>query len=168
MSDDASLLADFEHMFELAPVSLWLEDFSGVRALFERWRAEGVREIEPHLRAHPQAVAAYGAAIRVLKVNQRTLQLLAAPDQATLERSLPQIFRDDMHAHALPEIVQLWAGEGGFSNQTVNYALDGRRLDVRVRGRILPGHEQTWDRVLVSLEDNTEPMRAQRELARSE
>ena len=25
---------DFEHMFELAPVSLWLEDYSAVRRLF--------------------------------------------------------------------------------------------------------------------------------------
>ena len=32
----------------------------------------------------------------------------------------------------------------GFSNQTVNYALDRRSLDVRIRGRILPGHEDTW------------------------
>ena len=27
---------DFEHMFELAPVSLWLEDYSAVRRLFEQ------------------------------------------------------------------------------------------------------------------------------------
>ena len=35
---------DFEHMFELAPVSLWLEDYSAVRRLFEQWRAAGVVE----------------------------------------------------------------------------------------------------------------------------
>ncbi|ODU07091.1 MAG: histidine kinase [Rubrivivax sp. SCN 71-131] len=168
MSDAASVLADFEHMFELAPVSLWLEDFSGVRALFERWRAAGVTDVAAYLRAHPQGVQDYGAAIRVVQVNQRTLQLLAAPDQATLERSLGQVFRDDMLEHAIPEIEQLWAGSQGFATQTVNYALDGRRLDVRVRGRILPGHEERWDRVLVSLEDDTAPMRAQRALQHSE
>lgn len=168
MSDHASTPSDDESMFELAPVSLWLEDFSGVRALFERWRARGVRDIRAHLLEHPQCVQDYGAVIRVLKVNRRTLQLLAAPDQATLERSLAQVFRDDMYAHAIPEIEQLWTGGEGFDNLTVNYALDGRRLDVHVRGRILPGHEQTWDRVLVSLEDRTEAMQAQRELQRSE
>ena len=42
---------DFEEMFELAPVSLWLEDYSGLRALFERWRAEGVADLRAHLNA---------------------------------------------------------------------------------------------------------------------
>ena len=34
-------LRDDAEMFDLAPVSLWLEDFSGVRALFEEWRPAG-------------------------------------------------------------------------------------------------------------------------------
>jgi hypothetical protein len=36
-----SSAADFEHMFELAPVSLWLEDYSALKHLFDAWRAEG-------------------------------------------------------------------------------------------------------------------------------
>lgn len=168
MSSALSSQADFEHMFELAPVSLWLEDYSAVRALFARWRGEGVTDLGQHLRQRPERVAEYGAAIRVLKVNRRTLQLLAAPDQATLEASLGRVFSGDMHAHAIAEIEQLWSGALEFSNQTVNYALDGRRLDVHIRGRILPGHEQAWDRVLISLEDNTEALHARRQLQRSE
>ena len=54
-----------------------------------------------------------------------------------------------MHHKAACEWESLWNGELEFFNETVNYALDGRRLDVQVRGRILPGHEQTWSRVLV-------------------
>ena len=30
---------DDAEMFDLAPVSLWLEDYSGIRQLFEEWRA---------------------------------------------------------------------------------------------------------------------------------
>ena len=40
---------DYEHMFELAPVSLWLEDYSALRQLFTRWRAEGVSAPAPDL-----------------------------------------------------------------------------------------------------------------------
>ena len=32
-------------MFDLAPVSLWIEDYSAVKALFEQWRAEGVDDL---------------------------------------------------------------------------------------------------------------------------
>lgn len=159
---------DFEHMFELAPVSLWLEDYSAVRRLFEQWRAAGVVDVVPHLRRHPECVRAYGASIRLLRVNRRTLELFAAPDQATLEASLDQVFRGDMFESAIAEIAQLWDGVPEYANQTVNYALDGRRLDVRIRGRILPGYEGCWSRVLVSLEDVTERVQARLHLERSE
>ncbi|HQQ70007.1 MAG TPA: PAS domain-containing protein, partial [Alicycliphilus sp.] len=168
MQSVSSPATDFEHMFELAPVSLWLEDYSAVRRLFAQWRAQGVTDVAQYLRSNPGAIPAYGAAIKLLRVNQRTLQLFAAPDQATLEASLDQVFRDDMYENAIAEIAQLWDGVPEFANQTVNYALDGRRLDVRIRGRILPGYEDSWSRVLLSLEDVTERVQARLRLERSE
>ena len=168
MSNPLSSAADFEHRFDLAPVSLWLEDWSGVRTLLQRWKNQGVVDLQGFLRGHPERVREYGAAIRILKVNRRTLALFAAADQATLQASLDRIFRDDMLEPAIAELSQLWSGALEFSNQTVNYALDGRRLDVFIRGRILPGHEASWDRVLVSLEDNTVQERARVQLQESE
>ena len=160
--------ADFVHMFALAPVSLWLEDYSALRELLEQWRAEGVTDLRSHLGKHPECIRQGTASLRVLQVNQRTLQLFTADSQAQLLASLDQVFRDDMHHQVACEWEPLWAGELEFFNQTVNYALDGRRLDVQVRGRILPGHEHTWDRVLVSLEDITEQKESARQLLRSE
>ncbi len=62
----------------------------------------------------------------------------------------------------------LWTGNLDFSNQTVNYALDGRRIDAQILVRVLQGHEGTWDRVLVSLQDITAEVTAKAELNRSE
>ncbi len=168
MSSSPSPDNDFEHMFDIAPVSLWLEDFSALKTLLDGWRSQGVTDVEAYVRADPARMQAYGAALKVLKVNRRTLELFAAPDQATLLASLDSIFRGDMHQEAIEELRQLWSGALEFSNQTVNYALDGRRLDVHIRGRILPGHEDRWDRVLVSLEDNTEQIESRARLLRSE
>ena len=73
-----------------------------------------------------------------------------------------------MHDAVANELAQLWSGRLEFSNQTVNYALDGRRLDVQIHARILPGYEDSWSRVLVSLEDVTAHMHSGNELRRSE
>ena len=165
---DPTVGADFEHMFDLAPVSLWLEDYSGVRQLFARWRSQGVEDVVDFLTRHPERISDYGTSIRVLRVNQRTLTLFAAPDERTLVSSLYRVFCGDMAQHVMAEIAQLWSGIHEFDNQTVNYALDGRRLDVHVRGRVLPGYEACWSRVLVSLEDNTAEQRSRAALADSE
>ena len=168
MSFSLSTGADFERMFELAPVSLWLEDYSALKQIFDAWRAEGVTDIRAHLAADPARVRQCSGALKLLKVNQRTLELFAAPSQQVLEDNLDKVFRDDMHDAVSHELAQLWAGHMEFANQTVNYALDGRRLDVKIRARILPGYEANWSRVLVSLEDTTAEMRAARQLRRSE
>ena len=36
---------DFEDMFDLAPVSLWMEDYSDLKQLFDAWRAAGVTDL---------------------------------------------------------------------------------------------------------------------------
>lgn len=160
--------ADYEHMFELAPVSLWLEDFSELKRLFDGWRAQGVTDIRVHLAEDPARLRQCSASLRVLQVNRRTLELFSADSQQHLEANLDKVFRDDRHDTAAHELAQLWDGQLEFSNQTVNYALDGRRLDVLVRARILPGHEDDWSRVLVSLEDNTQQHNSARQIQRSE
>jgi diguanylate cyclase (GGDEF)-like protein len=151
--------------FAYAPVSLWLEDYSGLCAVFERWRADGVTDLAAHLRADAARLAACTQAMRVVAVNERTLALFEAPDQATLVAHLPRILRDDTKDGLLQELVQLWDGAEAFSGQSVNYTLGGKRLDVEVRGRILPGHAQDWAQVLVAIEDVTPREEAGRALA---
>lgn len=163
-----SQAADFESMFELAPVSLWLEDYSALRRLFDQWRAEGVEDLRAHLADDPQRLQACSRCLQVLRVNRRTLDLFAASSQQQLVSQLHQVFRDDMHHTLVHELEQLWNGHLEVANQTVNYTLDGRRLDVQVRIRVLPGHEQQWERVLVSLEDVTQQTQGVRRLQRSE
>lgn len=168
MSPSLSSGTDFEHMFDLAPTSLWLEDFSALKRLFDAWRAEGVTDLREHLAQDPARVRQCIACYKVLQVNRRTLELFAASSQTELMENLDKVFRDDMQTQVAHELSQLWAGSPEFSNQTVNYALDGRRLDVKIRARILPGHEVTWSRVLVSLDDVTSQVRSAHQLQRSE
>ena len=160
--------ADFELLFDSAPISLWLEDYSALKTQFDAWRAQGVVDLEAHLRAAPHYVAQCAQCLKVLRVNQQTLTVFAARDQQDLVSRLGEVFRDDTFEQMLAELLQLWSGNLNFSNQSVNYALDGRRLDIHIHVRVLQGHEARWDRVLVSLEDVTDKVKAQSLLMASE
>jgi len=161
-SSVSSTSDDLDGMFDLAPVSLWIEDYGDLKRKLDGWRAEGVTDLVTHLSADPQRVSDCMALLKVLRVNQHTLRLFAADSQQTLLGALDRVFRGDMSATVVHELDQLWRGQLTFESETVNYALDGRRLDVRVRARVLPGHEDSWSRVLVSLDDVTERVAAQR------
>lgn len=155
-------------VFDLAPVSLWLEDFSGVKALFEGWRRAGVTSLREHLIAHPARVKECTSRIRVLQVNNKTLELFAATDLAHLVGNLDRVFRDDMLLTLIEEFVQLWEGKTEFVSSAVNYSLAGDRLDIQLKVSILPGHEANWTRVLFAIEDVTDREQARRLLIGSE
>lgn len=162
------MTADFEEMFELAPVSLWLEDYSALHALFADWRAVGVLDLRAHLNADRARVAECSRCIRVVRVNRRTLALFGADSTEHLVANLDRVFRDAMLAPHIEELVALWEGRNGFSSQTVNYSLAGERLDILVNGTVLPGHRDDWSRVLVAIEDITARTSAEARIAQSE
>ena len=160
-SDDAK-------MFDIAPVSLWIEDYSAVRALFEQWRAVGVTDVKAFLATSPERVRQCAQRIRVLKVNRKTLSLFGARDLDHLMANLDRVLRDDTFKSHIQELAQLWDGQTTFSSDTVNYTLAGERLDIQLHGTILPGHEQSWDRVMIAIEDVTGREKARRRLIDSE
>ncbi|MFO1352677.1 MAG: diguanylate cyclase [Gammaproteobacteria bacterium] len=159
---------DYRKLFEMAPVSLWLEDYTGVKATLDDWRASGVTNLRAFLREHPEEAGACAARIRVLEVNRKTLEMFAARDIDHLVANLDKVFRDDMHERFIEDLVQMWRNGPYIRIETVNYTLEGKRLDISLNTAPLAGHEHNWDRVLVSIEDITERARAQRNLARSE
>ncbi|HSR75343.1 MAG TPA: hypothetical protein VLN57_02050 [Xanthobacteraceae bacterium] len=112
-SDDAMI-------FELAPISLWLQDLSEVKTLFADWRKAGVTRLQDFLLEDPRRARACWEKSRVLKVNERTLKLFEAGDLQHLVDNLGVIFRDDTFHAYVEELAQLWEGRSQFFSQTVN------------------------------------------------
>jgi len=155
-------------LFDLAPVSLWLEDFSGVYELLQSWRSEGVTDIRRFLTDDPAAIGKYFSRIRVLKVNQRTLDLYGAKDLDALLAAGDRIFDNSDQNAAIAEISQLWNGALSYRTETINYALDGSRLDIRLNVNRLADAVRPWDRMLMAIEDFTAEKRARQAAASNE
>jgi diguanylate cyclase (GGDEF)-like protein len=149
-------------IFDLAPIAMWIEDFSGVQAQFELWRQQGVTDIQAFLKADVSRVAACSQRIKILRVNQKTLDLFEADSQEHLIDNLATVFRDEMLASHVNELVALWDGGLDFSGSAVNYTLSGRRLDIQLRGAVLPGYEHSLGRLLLTTEDVTSREEARR------
>lgn len=152
----------FQMLFEHAPISLWEEDYSGIKSFFDGLRAQGVTDLAAHLDAHPEQIEDCMKRIQVLDVNQQTLTLLGAASKRELVANLDSVFRDEMRRHMRSELLALWGGELTWSGEGVNYTLQGQPVDIRLNWRILPGHEEDWSSVLVTIEDITEIREAER------
>lgn len=155
-------------LFENSPVSLWEEDLSAVKARIDELRAAGVDDFEAHFQAHPEEVAGAVAATKVLSVNQAALLLHKAETKDQLLAGLSETFTDESFEAFRDELVHLASQTTSYEREATVKTLDGQRRDVLVRFRVVPGHEKTWSRVLVSLVDITKRKRAEEDLRQSE
>ncbi len=150
-----------DHLFEASPVSLWEEDYSAVKAFFDTLRADGVTNLQTYLDEHPEAVAHCMSLIRVLDVNQRTLELFKAGSKGELLGNLDKVFRDEMETHFARELMDLWKGKLVYERDGINYALDGEPVHIHLDFRVMPGHEDDFSWVLVAIQDITARKKAE-------
>ena len=151
----------FHNLFMHAPISLWEEDYSALKREFDQLRSRGVMDLHAHLAAHPEAVNRFMSLIRVLDVNQKTINLFEAKDKETLLANLDKVFRDEMSSHFTNELVDMWNGKTYYEREGVNYALSGERVNVHLHWTLMPGHEKDFDWVLVALQDITARKKAE-------
>jgi PAS domain-containing protein len=157
-------VASEEHargLFEHSPISMWLEDYSGVKAFLDDIRAQSITDIRAYLEAHPDELVGSMARIKVLDVNHQTLVMFGAKTKEELLSQLDKVFRGDMTRHYTDELVSMWRGNLSFEGEGVNYALNGDPIDIDLRWSVMPGYEDTWERALVSLIDITARKKAE-------
>ncbi len=141
--------------FELSPIAMWLEDYSEIKKQFDIWREQGVQDLFSFLLEDESRILECARKIKLLKVNSKTLELYQAKDFEHLCQNLHLVFKGDMSKSHIKELVALWNGETHFSNSAVNYTLTGERLDIQLKGIVLPQHEHDLSLLLITTEDIT-------------
>ena len=149
-------------IFNLAPIPMWLEDYSEIKQQFDIWRSQGIVDLKSFLQENPELITMCAHKIKIIDVNKKTLQLFEANNQFHLCQNLNIIFQQDMFNAHMHELVALWNGQTEFLSTTTNYTLSGKKLDIKLRGIVLPGSEQSLERVLITTEDITDYQNAHR------
>jgi diguanylate cyclase (GGDEF)-like protein len=151
----------YHNLFAHAPISLWEEDYSGIKALFDELRAQGVTNLEAHLAGRPELVDRFMGLIRVLDVNRRTLNLFGADSKEALLSNLDKVFRDEMSIHFTRELVDMWNGRTSYEREGINYSLNGDPINVHLDWQLMPGYENDFSWVQVALQDITARKKAE-------
>ena len=140
-------------LFALSPVSLWVEDFSEVKAMLDEVREQGITDFRTFVDVHPEFIFSCMERIRVIDVNQQTLTLFGATSKDELLARLPEIFRDEMNRSFAEQLFDCWNNVLFQSRETLNYSLRGDPINLHMQWAVLPGHEADWDLVQVALTD---------------
>jgi len=157
----------YRSLFHNSPISLWEEDLSGVKAFLDELKARGVEDFHAHFDACPDDLEECVRRIRIIDVNQATVDMLEAPDKRSLLSGLEQIFTRESLRVARDEFALLAAGGHRYSGELDHRTMNGRIIRVAVHFNVAPEDRKTLSRVVVSLIDITARRRMERELERA-
>ncbi|MFQ5705021.1 MAG: PAS domain S-box protein [Gemmatimonadales bacterium] len=158
----------FRGLFENAPVSIWEEDFSQVKSYLDEVGFFDADDYEAFLNDRPQVVRQCAKLVKVLAVNRRALELQEARNESELRAGLMKTFTEKSYEAFKTELAAIGRGETTCEVEAEVMTLKGSMRDVAVRFSIVPGHEETLSRVLVSLLDVTDRNRARDAAAESQ
>jgi signal transduction histidine kinase len=148
------------------PVPLWDVDARAARRVFDRLRADGVTDLDEHLRRRPDLVDIACEIVVVTEANRDAVELMGAADATELQRPVDYLFSIARET-ARRVMLANFAGERNHVEQTKIRTLDGRVRDVLLLVTFpVPGEQ--LDTTLVMMLDNTAALEAEARLRQME
>jgi len=146
----------FRRMFSDSPIALRLEDFSAVKAWINRISHEHGENLHDYLLRNPDEFTMALSSARVVDLNDATLMLFKARDVKELQSRLHTILSQEYFKEALEIIIAMHSGATTLERELAYQRLDGKKIFTITKLSILPGYEESWERVLFSNLDITE------------
>ena len=146
----------YRSIFENSPVSLWEEDFSGVKQYLDQLKRKGINDLRGHFESNPDDLTTCVSLIRIIDLNQVSAELFKKSREDLIEHGLINSFDENSREFFLDEILHFYAGGTRFNGVVTFTDSDGGTNETLVSLVIAPGWEDNWGKVLVVVQDITE------------
>jgi len=153
--------SSYRSIFENSPVSMWIEDFSEVKRYVDDLQASGIEDINEFFLENPDEVTKCTQLVKLIDVNQATIDLHNVRSKAHLLGNLNDIILEDALDMFREEIVAITGGKQYFAKEASMLNLSGENKHLLVQLIVPPDYEETLSRVLVFMEDLTERAKSQ-------
>lgn len=141
-------------LFSESPISLWEEDFSEVKTILDEI---GPKEmIIDRLKEDNELVQECVNAVKILDINQATIELYNAESKSDLIQNLTRVLVVESLDEFRNELIALIEGSTSYECEIYQKKLTGELLYGWLRLSIPPGYESTWERVYISIVDITD------------
>ena len=170
---EASLLqseARLESMFEYSPIAIWEEDFSMVKNQLEYLKKSGINDLKEYFTENPDKLKNIISKVKVIGINETSLKIFGTKTKNEIFTKLDELFTvtDETTKVFIDEMIALSLGKTRFEGETLIMTPGGRKKNLLLTLTVMPGHEHTLSKVLVSFIDITQRKEAEDALQKSE
>jgi two-component system, LuxR family, sensor kinase FixL len=152
----------YRNLIQYLPTALWQVDSRRMAAIFDRLKADGVRDIAAYLDQHPDLIKLAGDVVCVTDVNRDAISLFRANNAADLIKPIQYLF---VAARGLAKRVMAahFEGRRNFIEETRILAFDGTMIDVLFTVTY-PRPPEQLDTTFVTIQDISERLNAEQQL----
>ncbi len=146
---------NFRTLFENSPISLSVQDFSAAKRKLDGLKAKGITNIPDYLRSHPGFVAECAALVKVIDVNQSTLDYFRAKKKEEIQdlfRNVTPQFLEDFSR----ELEAVARGQTSYKAEATRSIMSNENKFHLLSWSAMPGCEKDLSRVLLSVVDISE------------
>lgn len=153
----------YRTIFDSSGVSLWEEDFSELYRILELVRNTGVTDFREYLKRHPEFVDESIKSIKVIDVNQATLDLFKVKNKEKLMLYIESTFTRKSREVFIKYLISFYYGHMEFESETEYKDTEGNIINAILK-IISPDDLKLRKHSIVSITDISARVRAEKEL----
>lgn len=154
----------YKYLFEQSPTSIWEQDFSEVHRYITSLKKSGIKDFRMYFKDYPKEVKKCVGMVSIIDLNKMSLSLYNAKNKHDLITNLDSILTEDSLPSFIDHVCSIAENKTRFSFETINRTLDGKLINLFIKTFVVPGYEEDYSRVLVSLMDVTGQKKAEKSL----
>lgn len=145
----------YRMLFDQSPVSLWVEDFTGLLESIKELKDKGITDLRAYFQTYPDQLLLIASRLRVVDVNNTTLWLYKAKTKQELYDNMHIVFKDEAIDCLLESVIALAEDRKYFDGQGINYDLHGNKMHFNISWSIPGGAMRDYENVIVAMQDMT-------------
>lgn len=156
--------ARYRNLFQMTPVSIWEVDYSVIKNHIDLLRRAGVTNFREYLEKYPEETVESIKKVKVIDVNEATMELLEADSKEQAIRGFTDILHPSIITSQRESIIAIAEGKNRFEMESDGVTNKGKPIHIFMLWTVASGYENSYERVLVTLVDITGKVNAERQL----
>jgi len=158
----------YQMFYDKSPVSIWIEDFSGVRNYVLSLKDQGITDLRAYFSTYPEKLLECITQLKVVDVNDTTLEMYKAGSKEELLSSVHLIFQEESLPCLMESVLALADGKLSFEGHGINFDLKKNQIYMRISWSIPGQEEKDFENVIVAIQDLTKLYKVRSELEERE